>query len=1054
MSLNKQLNLIVVLICLLSGVIQPIQSQEKSDSLISPRYYNISYLSKKLPTIKKYYLNVIKKSKEKNNYSDEILATIYLSKTYRYEYKHDSSNLYLNISNELINKHEPVDDFLKYQYYKANAANQFFKYNYDSLLNYTNNAIKIASNLNFDSVEIADLMFLKFTAYNVIYKYDSALFYLVNSLSTLPKAYKEIKLYSVLGRLCALYKDNGYLKKAEKALFDALKNSNPNIPIQKSTAYFCLGEHYLDISDYEKSIQYFKLKLNYDSISSITNFHEQSIALAGIGRAYRYQRKYINAIHYYNKAKESIPDRASDQLIDLYEEIGISYSVNKNLILAKSHFIKALNMAINGKGITELTLAFAYIRLGDFEVKYHNDKNGIQHLDSGVRIINRCYGDKSRLLMFPYNNLSDAYKIIYKDYESSMNYIQKSLQLNMPDLIISNYEQKLDPKSSVHLYELLTILSRKITLLNKWLSQENSQSLTKMLITALHNTIITYSNTEELNRARIKNIESKYTRTSMHKKSFTKAMVGLRLLFNKTNNIEYLHLLYEYSAKNKAISLQESLEESNAKLNLIPKTLIDVESEHNRKIGFLNDIINQENQKQKPNKSQLEIWKEDLQKEIILKDLLIHKIEIDYPDYYTLKHDKHTLTVEEIQQKLKQNQVLIEYSLYKKNSLFIFGISKNEFKSIEIDADSLLFYKLESVINSLKVDGIHKFNKQEFDNFRSVSHYLYSSLIKPFSELIKSKEVIINPDEELWYLPFDILLTDTISTSLSYKDLSYLIKENPINYTYSTRLLLNPKNKKQKTPFNILAMAPTYKMSKSSPNLHKDQTVRKNKYFSPLPSSVEEAEHIHKLFGGKLLIGEQATERVFKETADEYSILHLAMHAIIDNENPQFSKLVFNQSYDSIEDNFLNTYEIYNKPLRAQMAVLSSCNSGSGKIKKGEGIISIARAFLYAGCPSLVMTLWSVNDKASSTLMQYYYDYLKQGSNKSTALQQSKIKFLNSVSPLYQHPHFWASYTVIGVNDPIEHKRSRSIYFILIGVLLLIVLFSKRIRKLIKVIKY
>ena len=135
------------------------------------------------------------------------------------------------------------------------------------------------------------------------------------------------------------------------------------------------------------------------------------------------------------------------------------------------------------------------------------------------------------------------------------------------------------------------------------------------------------------------------------------------------------------------------------------------------------------------------------------------------------------------------------------------------------------------------------------------------------------------------------------------------------------------------------------------------------------------------------------------------------------------------------------------------MAVLSSCNSGSGKMQKGEGLISIARAFLYAGCPSLVITLWSVNDHISSILMRRYYDNLKDGMNKSKALQQSKIKFLESASPIHQHPYFWASYTIIGLNDPIIFNQQKNYYYILLGIVILLLVFSKKIWRLVKFTK-
>lgn len=131
----------------------------------------------------------------------------------------------------------------------------------------------------------------------------------------------------------------------------------------------------------------------------------------------------------------------------------------------------------------------------------------------------------------------------------------------------------------------------------------------------------------------------------------------------------------------------------------------------------------------------------------------------------------------------------------------------------------------------------------------------------------------------------------------------------------------------------------------------------------------------------------------FKLSSRDYRVLHLAMHAIVDDTNPMHSKLVFTQKQDSVEDNFLHAYEIYNMNIPAQMTVLSACETGYGKLAKGEGIMSLGRAFAYAGCPSVVMSHWAVNDASTAKLMEYFYKYLSYGEAKDRALQLAKLEF-------------------------------------------------------------
>ncbi|MGC9344967.1 MAG: CHAT domain-containing protein, partial [Bacteroidales bacterium] len=136
------------------------------------------------------------------------------------------------------------------------------------------------------------------------------------------------------------------------------------------------------------------------------------------------------------------------------------------------------------------------------------------------------------------------------------------------------------------------------------------------------------------------------------------------------------------------------------------------------------------------------------------------------------------------------------------------------------------------------------------------------------------------------------------------------------------------------------------------------------------------------------------------------------------------SKLAFTQLVDTIDDGFLHTYEIYNMQINADLAVLSSCNSGFGELQEGEGIQSLARGFAYAGCPSILMTLWEVADNSTVELMEKFYYYLDMGYTKSEALHQSKIDFLANADELKSNPFFWSSFVLVGDTEPVYMKKS------------------------------
>ncbi len=188
----------------------------------------------------------------------------------------------------------------------------------------------------------------------------------------------------------------------------------------------------------------------------------------------------------------------------------------------------------------------------------------------------------------------------------------------------------------------------------------------------------------------------------------------------------------------------------------------------------------------------------------------------------------------------------------------------------------------------------------------------------------------------------------------------------------------------------------------------------------------KEVRGISEIIAGNTYYHEKATEKIFKKKAPKAGIIHLATHAIINDENPMFSKLVLAKDKNSDEDGFLNTFELYNMKLTADLVVLSACNTGCGKLIRGEGIMSLARGFMYAGCPSIVMSLWPVDDQSTSLLMKLFYRGLDSGLSKDKALRLAKQEYLKSADAVKSNPFYWAGFVPIGNTKPIHlhHKAT------------------------------
>jgi CHAT domain-containing protein len=221
-----------------------------------------------------------------------------------------------------------------------------------------------------------------------------------------------------------------------------------------------------------------------------------------------------------------------------------------------------------------------------------------------------------------------------------------------------------------------------------------------------------------------------------------------------------------------------------------------------------------------------------------------------------------------------------------------------------------------------------------------------------------------------------------------------------------------------------------------------------------LPSAKEEVKNLSALYSGKFLFESAANENAFKKAAADYDIIHLAMHGILNQQTPILSSLAFTENGDSTEDNFLEAWEISHLKLNAQLVVLSACETGYGKFQQGEGVMSLARAFMYAGVPSLVVSLWQVNDASTAEIMQLFYANLAKGMDKAEALRQAKLKYIAECkNPMMAHPAFWAAFVQIGDSRPVKIAGPFNISYVLViisGFLCLagIIILLKKRRKL------
>jgi CHAT domain-containing protein len=509
------------------------------------------------------------------------------------------------------------------------------------------------------------------------------------------------------------------------------------------------------------------------------------------------------------------------------------------------------------------------------------------------------------------------------------------------------------------------------------------------------------------------------------------------LLYEKTGKHEYLEQSFEFAETSKSFALYSEIKDIEAmQFSDLPEEIRQKESRLLGEIQAYEKLIYDEQISENPDLEQIESFKSSL---FLLKDDyddLEHEIELNNTQYYDLKYKPHFVSLAQIQNDLPYKDALIEYVL--SDTLLITYVVDR--KGINVFSQTVGSEFADECLEFYMLMRHQNFSSRVHDTYKryvKLGRKLYGILIEPCLEYTDRKNLTIVPDGAITYIPFEsLVMKDTETEYINYMTLPYMIKEFSVGYSHSSTLLFSERLKSKSPQNKVLAFAPIY----SNPVYEIDSVLMRqvrpeSEYMAPLVGTLIEVQSIDETVPADVFINEQATEANFKKNASDYNVLHLAMHTIMKDDDPLYSLLAFSDvEEDTVEDNRLYAYEIYNLKLNAEMAVLSACNSGTGKMQKGEGMMSLARGFIYAGCPSIVMTLWQVTDKSSSELMTSFYRYLKKGKSKQEAMRLAKIDYLEQADDLTSNPYFWSGFVVLGDSHPIYKKSGFTYWMIVITV--------------------
>ncbi|NOU18472.1 MAG: CHAT domain-containing protein [Bacteroidales bacterium] len=841
---------------------------------------------------------------------------------------------------------------------------------------------------------------------------------------------------SVYDSAYVYYKVGNYSSAVQK--FDRILLLKSKVTNDINPKYFkvynWLGLIYKKQGDLSRAIDYYK-----KAIENTSDIFYVSVINYNIANIYSLRGDYSKAIYYYENSL-SVLEKSNDEkkyryITDIYHNLGYSYYKLENYSHARVNYLKSIQLAeknhLEGVGVTYFNCGLVYQKfdsLGKADYCFRKAVNcytkefGASHYMTGMAYVNyACFYSEIRQLTKSEPLYSKAYKILINtlgrkhsytslclmnngqlfyrkgDFKQALEHYQKSLISK----IYSFNDSSVYANPSVEVLpdmDLLDILKLKAKAFEKLAVHENREQNLKAALATLE---LATSFTERLRTGYLYE-GSKLQLAAKEHETYLLGVSVANSLYNITGDSKYAGIAFRYAEYSKYAVLRELKNDEMAKgIAGVPDSISVNERRIKQQIASLRMQVEDESKLEHPNRSKIDVWNEQQFSLSQKLEGLMQRLESRYPEYYKQKYSNQVVSVTQLQKSMGKKEAILEYVLGDKE-LYTFAITKDTFLLVRQEADTTFYSNL-----SFLTSTFHNQYSMGYYKYMDAAYALYKKLIYPVESLLTNKNLLITPDGGLNLIAFDALI-DKLYTddSRDYSKGSYLLRKYPIGYAYSATLYSNSLNSVHGSSPDFLGIAPDYKNSKDS--------------LVDVPLGLQSVKRIARLTFGKSLTGVNATKEAFMKYSKRYGIIHFYAHGGDDTLNPANSNLCLTpSSADSADNGYLHAWEVYNMQLNAQLVVLASCYSGSGKLSKGEGVLSISRSFMYAGSQSVVMSLWAAAHKPTSEILNDFYLNLLKGMRKDEALRLAKLKYLDDDKQVYVHPRFWAGLVVNGNQNKI-----------------------------------
>lgn len=773
-----------------------------------------------------------------------------------------------------------------------------------------------------------------------------------------------------------------------------------------------LGDHQraIDMQEYALNL---KLRAYGPEHPAVTgSYHNLATALSDIG-------EYEQALRYYNLATSTFIKTVGEihpDVATFYDGIGTTHARMGNTQKAAEYYRRALEIYTQVHSEDQPNTAGTLYNLGALYTPGSNLEEAVGYINRGIAINAGFFGSRSTPLAVGYSILGIVFQKAEQPAEAEAAFQSALAAIGEPGAdTLSDETNMLSQRAGTHRVTGNFYQTRYRQTLDPGLLEKSRLHYAQAL--------------DALNR--LSRSVSPASKSALAARAADICAGGIATDLLLQTRADSIHA-FGLAERSKAFVLFEAMKDADA-LHIagIPDSLLEHERNLRLEIAFFE-------------KRQQELRDSLLQKAdaalaslggalLDLKnrhETLIRFFEEKYPEYHRAKYGLATTTVADVQRMLQPGQTLLEYCIGD-SAIFAFVVQPDHFSVHALPRD----FPLEQTVDSLTRLGIYAYytlpkekrppslEKSSVRNYTRAARQLYQKLVAPVEEHL-TEELIVIPDGVLGYIPFEALLTgDTVRLGVfaTYEP-HFLLQRHRISYGASATLLreMREKHHREQPQEPVLALAPFFWGDTAALLARVDSSdlFALRDVFGPLKYSGEEAGSVARLLGGSALYGTGASLDLFRQRAPRCRVLHLSTHGKADDRAGDYAFLALGVPGDSTAFDKLYARDLYALELNADLVVLSACETATGKLRRGEGIVSLARAFSFAGAKSLVTSLWKVDDAATKDVVVDFYRNLRQGGAKDAALRQAKLDFLKNnraaEGGAKLHPFFWAGLVAVG----------------------------------------